>query len=325
MAQFSAFAPFGLFDFSSDTSPAESAYNAIVGNVGKAFAPTVGSYAEAKIFAIAIMLGCAKATIRRAANQRVPTKSVDKLPTLERNYGIVPGPTDTVIQRQDRVAARKMLMRGSREEAVTTELIALLGADLIKYRVAKAADRVVYPTDPRTVGTFPRVDAELLFGVLDEPIGFPSSAVAVHVTLRTASTRPLAGMKITIEPEVDGIAEAADIVSWTPDTVGGQPSLTSGTLVVSCANPHSEGAQITNASPLWRSTQREVCVIVSIAAAKDAETRRKIHEIMARHCRTATRWEIMAASSSTTVGPFLVGAGNNTIGATAIGDTAFVF
>lgn len=328
MAQFSAFAPFGLFDFSSKPSTAERAYRAIVGSVSQALAPTPGSYAEAKCYALAIQVGCARATLQRAANQRVPKRAKDKLPTLERNYAIVPGPKDTVVQRQDRVAARKLLMRGAREEAVTTELRALLGSAFISYRVAKEADRVVWPTDPRGVGSFPRIDSPLLFASMLEPLGYPSSAARVRITLRAASSRPIPGTIVTLEPEIDGIAEAAQIMAWTPDNIGGAESATTGVLTVSCALPHSEGAQVTNATPLWRSTQREVCVIVSATSARDAETRRKIHEIMARHSRSATRWEIMEPTSSaatTTTGPFLIGAGNNRIGATAIGAAPFVY
>lgn len=324
MAQFSAFAPFGLFDFSSKPSHAETIYRAITGAASLALRPTIGTYAEAKMYATAIALGCARATLERARNQLHPMKAWDKLPTLERNYGIIPDPNASPYQRQSTVAARKLLMAGAREEAVVTDLVALLGAKLIAYRPAKASDRETWPADPKTVGSFPRLDAALVYGVVNEPIGTAGAIPKPYrVTLRENSAEPQPGETITVEPEIDGIAEACVVTAWVPDIVAGSPSKTDGLIYIATTNPHSSGCSFSNATPLWRSTQREVCIIVDASVTTDAETIRKVNEIMARHSKTVTRWEIIAASSTTTTGPFVCGVG--TCGVDAIGSAAFVF
>jgi hypothetical protein len=234
MAQFSAFAPFGLFDFSDAPSPAEGLYNAMCTQVGAAFDTSEGTYKEAMIFATAIAVGCARATTKRAANQRHAGTAHDKLPSLERDYGITPLANATPDERRAVLVARTLLMRGSREEALATELQALLGDDFVRVRATTSAERLTWPATPDTVGTDPPMGDAIVAGELIDSVLVPDSAGTSRMVRFTPLTdsMPLAGQLLTIEPEVLGgtVAEAVTVTKSYDTRVAGVATSKSGML-----------------------------------------------------------------------------------------------
>ena len=140
--------------------------------------------------------------------------------------------------------------------------------------------------------------------------------MSFRIASANGSVAPLKSEKLTIEPEVTGIAE--QIVASAVSIVG-----TTFTITTSCLNAHSSGAWLCTEAPLWLSNRRSMDVVVTAATSADPEKRRKIHEVMARHVKTTARWEIVAASSATQVGPFVVAVGK--VGATALGAAAVTF
>lgn len=91
MPLFSDFTPFGLLDFSSADSDAEKVYRALKANYGEeAFDYTIGTEHEADVYATAMAIGAARATVLRAGNQHDPRTAFELLPAHEASLGIVP-------------------------------------------------------------------------------------------------------------------------------------------------------------------------------------------------------------------------------------------
>lgn len=325
MGQFSAFDPFGLFDFSAAPGPAEPAYRALVAQQQDLLNADPGTYVEAKAYASAIAIGCARATIRRGLNQRNPSKAHDRIPTLERDRGIVAPADASPDQRRAVLAAREALVHGSREEALTTDLRAVLGTRLVRLRATAAGERVVWPSFPSGVGAYPKADAPLTFGQILDPIVHMLVPVTVRFAVLGGGSPPKVGQQITIEPDNNLQAEAVTVAGLDysatalPASLGGMPDL----LTVTCSWPKDAGARFHSAFPILTSTQRELQVIVTTAAARDPETRRQVHEVMARHCKTSTRWQIIETANNTTTGPWVVAVAR--VGATAVGSLSFAF
>lgn len=319
MGQFSAFTPFGLFDFSDDPSPAELYYDSMVAQLSPAFDMSEGTYIEAKTFARAILLGCARAQNQAANNQRIPSRVHDKLPTWEKDYGIVVDPSWTPDTRREVLSARVLLMHGSREEALFTELSAILGTDLYKIRATQPSERVLWPSpDPTGIGTFPAMDAQLVFGRILDPVAAPGS---VQVRFEAVGDLyPTVGQKLCFEPEVNVLTEAATVTALARSVAGLEnPDL----LTATFTKAKDANSWFASAMPLWQSSQRVLQIIVKPAAAANVETRRKVHEAMARHCKTTTEWEIIESADGVNTGPWIVNIAY--VGSTAIGTVPFVF
>lgn len=318
---FSAFSPFGMFAFSGQLPLAQRIYTSLKAGIDpKAFDLTAGTLEEARIYSLAMGLARARSTLQRADNQRIPTKAIEKLPSLERDFGITPGGSDTVTQRQNVVAAAKAIQNGSREGAVVAALQALLGTDFVAYRVTPANLVKTWPPTPSAVGTYKLTSQPKFFTTLGCIL--PGS-YQVQISYLNNSQAPQVGEQVTVEPETSSVTENVTITALARSSGSIQlPDLLTATFV----NPHTIGAKIlTGPYAIYQSTQREVNVIVSATAAKNKETRRKINKLMARALKATARWEIMAATSATQVGPDTIGVGNNILGATALGSSAYTF
>lgn len=318
---YSGFAPYGLLRYSGAPSPAADAYRAIKGAYGNvAFDFTAGKYKEAKIFALAIQIGVARMMLVRARNQKT-SRAWDKLPSVEKDWVVIPGPNDTIPTRQANVKAQMLLMAGARQAAIETALRALLGDDFITVRVTTPSEIVNTPSDPTERGTFQNVSTTPKYiQILDAIVKFSPSHVTVRIKLMGESQMPMVGEVFSVEPNIHVVSERVTILATTSPAPG---DTNDGTITIGCTKAHTAGCYAMTCAPLWLSNQREVRVIVSRAAAADPEVRRKIHSVMQRHEKSVTRWKIMGVTSPTTVGPFVVGVSR--VGCDAIGDTAFTF
>lgn len=319
MAQFDAFSPCGFFTFGSDPSPAEAIYNTLCETYRGLFDLSVGTYAEARIYALAMTFASARQTITQARNQASPATAYEKIPSWERDFRVVPGANDTIETRRARLVALELLNRGSREEALTTALKAEIGSGLVLVRATNDADRKTWPADPSLVGTDPADDAPLVFGRLLDDVALLGTPVSVPISI-LSDVNPAAQQALTVEPEVNVVAERVrpTLVSGINDPAGTGPHITA-----TFTKPHSSGAWFVSCAPLWISTQREVQIIVTTAAGRDPATRRKIHEVMRRHSPMVSRWQIIETADGVHTGPFVVG--TSRVGSTAVGSAAFTF
>lgn len=216
MSDFSVYAPFGLMDYSGAPTYAEQAYDALKAALGgdKVFDFTEGTEEEASLLADALQIGYARATIERARNQQYPMSALDKLPSLEDDWAVIPGPNDTVYQRQQAVAARMLIMHGPREEALYTDLVAILGTDLVKIRATQPSERITYPASymlMASTGTFPAPSTTPKFLQLLDPVAITGSPLTVRYLLQGGVDLPLVGEFYCIDSSIPGLTEAVRI------------------------------------------------------------------------------------------------------------------
>ena len=294
--QFSAFAPFGLSEFSSAEPIAETIYrsmNTAIGG-GMAFDLTEGTDVEATNFADSIAIACAQAALTRAKLNLYPETAYEKLPAHEAAFMVSPDPDATVPERRAIVAAKSLASRGSREEAVVTGLQTLLGSDFVHLYSVPFADRELWPT---TVGGAPglysRVDIPAKTLRLLDPIA-PDFSVSGSVKVpyenwdTSQSDETVAvGEELVIEPEVPGGAEVVTVTA---------SSVESGVryLTATFTKPHpNDCAATTRQTPIQWSTKRHFLVVLKVAAAQNVENRRKVHELMRSVVRGVSTWSIV--------------------------------
>jgi hypothetical protein len=321
---FDEFSDFGFFEFGNDDpTDAQQMYDQLVAAMGPSFDLTVGTYQEAKLYATAMLFGEAKMALDRARAQRLASRVTDLLDDMELDYFVVSQPRDSEDVRRARLIARQLLMRGAREEAITTELQAALGTDFIALRARNSSNRAVWPSDPRTVGTFPPPDrAPKYFRLLDSVL--PGDHW-VECSVQNDSEAPLVGEKLSVEPDLSNPWAERVTVAETP-TAADQAALREIGRVrfrATFTMPHTVGGWVCNHHPLWIGNQRELRVIVTTSAARNPEKRRLVHEAMARHMKTTSRWHILESADRVNVGPFIVGLSN--VGIVPIGPAAAPF
>ena len=329
---FHGLAPFGLLEFAGDQTPAEEAYDALVAAYGgsasgstptsaQVFDLSPGTAQEAKVFASAIQIGLARMSVKAAAYQQSPATAYWKLPSLEKDWSVKPGPLDSADTRRAALVARKLLMHGARQEAIESDLRTLLGSAFFTLRVTKPTELATIPTSPSTTGAYQGPSIVPKYIQLLDPIAFLAVPLTIRYTLLSGSTAPTVGEVFSIDPNRVARVEAVTVASVT--ATAAQQALGQGSITATFTKPHDPNTYATTCTPWQLSNQRHVRVIVSQAAAQNAETRRKIHEIMQRHEKTVTDWDLLGVTSSTQVGPFI--AGTSKVGVDACGTAAFTF
>ena len=306
MPLFSCFSPFGNLEFSSRPSVCQRVYESMAASLGGQYDLTVGGHNEATLYARARELSRGIQAQRRAGNNANPLKCVELLPLQETGYGLVPNERDGVLARQQALAARMLLSRGARRESIESQLRALLGSNFIELRGPAAGEVVTWPTSPSAgPGTFLRPDGALppKFFTFLSPVATTGTAVTVYYQqLDPSQTQsPLAAGDVMVaQLEVLGLAEKVTVASVGTDSTGAY-------FTATFQSSHDLGCTgIVGSVPVWLSTQRVTLVVVAATAALDAETHRKIDDIMARCERGVSQWAVVQPSSpgATTAGPF---------------------
>jgi hypothetical protein len=313
MPLFSAFTPFGLLDFSSQDSDAEKAYRELKANYGEeAFDYTIGTEHEADVYATAMAIGAAKATIRRAGNQHNPATAFELLPAHEAAFGLVPARGASLASRQAAAAARNRVLRGSRPEAIQEALEGVLGSDLLAIRVLTVAESDQWPTSIVDAGpglySDPRKPLKFI-KLLDPVAGALDGITPIELTLpyenwdTTDTPVTLArGELLLVEPEIPDEAEVVEVTEVA--TVGGVKTFTAEFL-----RAHNfESAATTRPTPIRTSTKRHYLIVVTASASLDAVIRKQVNETMQRMVRGVSTWNIVQPYDipSRVVGPFFL-------------------
>jgi len=302
----SAFTPIGLLELSGETSDAENLYATIKAQMSPAFNISDSTYEGCEAYALAMQLAWARAILKRVPRELHPATTHDLLTTMERDWSCTPIATDTLYQRQLRLVARKLLMRGSREEAIVTDLIAALGADFLKLNAIPSTDAANYPTTATDVGTFPAPSTAPKFFKMTTSVPWLGVPYSVVIESINASAAPLVGEKLTFEPDITGNAEAVTLTAVTPSIVSGIAS-SPYTVTATFTKAHSVGGWAITGAPLWLSNRYHLQVVLTATAATNATKRALANGVMQRHARSCERWSIAAATSSTQVGPHTCG------------------
>lgn len=301
MAAFGPFAPFGVLTFGAQISPAQVAYDGMVESLKGGYDMTEGTHKEASTYARALAIASDRAVVKHAKNQRRPKRVVEMLAAQERQYRLSPAAGDSEEDRRGVLAARKLISRGSKPEAINQALTSLLGDRFVTLRVFTNAEMSTFPAspgsvgawdDPATLGKFFRLLTDVSF--VGVPVTFS------YEPLLADGSRMEVGDALAFEVENPSLAEAATITS-VDHTV--TPLRATATFV----RAHGAQSCVRSHAPLWSSTKRSYLVVVSDTASIDDPTIRKINALMDRIVRATSTWSIIRASSGTTIGPFTVG------------------
>jgi hypothetical protein len=306
---FSAFTPFGALRFSSRPSHGEQIYREMVKSLGSGanYSDDFDGLVAARLYMWAMALGRCKYEIERLGHQWDPRRSLEGLPVLERELGIVPERGSTIAQRRAEVVVASRIARGGSRSNVEAVLAELFGADFIAYVTTAPADAVVWPAAPADVGVYDRPGSPRgVFETLDSVI-VNSNPVAVRCQLVAGEIGTMrSGRRFVIDSGNYSRTEAVEIQSVS---IAGDVA----TVTATFTNPHSRGVTVaTGRQPNQATSLRHNLFVMSPAAAADAKKRRRLHKAAHRLVRGISTWS--AADDS---GPFQVSVGR--LGITTIG------
>lgn len=283
--RFSAFAPLSSgFGFSSKPPYSEAIYEALKSNFGETYETSFDGLQQARLYAQAMCVGAAQYQIDRAINNRKAETATELLPSIERDYQIVPSYSSSLDERRKIAAARALVTRGSRQEAVEDALRTLLGAAFIAYEPTATAALETFPAIPGDVGVFARSGTQKKVFSLGANVSRTEIPLTVPFTVIGGTDAPIAGETYCVDPDT----RHPSIEKITISSVAGS------SLVATFTKPHTVGALAVRPHPVWISSKRYSRVVVTFAAATDPETRRKINEQMKRQLRGVSQWCIVS-------------------------------
>jgi hypothetical protein len=128
---FDCFTPFGVFEFSSDSSQCEKQYDALVDSLGPFFD---GPVQEAHVYAQAMGIGCALLQKQGAEQETKPLECVAMLDEAEHDYQIIPTFGQSVNERQFVLATAVAAQAGALESIIEAGLTAMLGTAFVGWR-----------------------------------------------------------------------------------------------------------------------------------------------------------------------------------------------
>ncbi len=289
-----------MLAMSSEPSYAETIYNAIVAQLGGQYAVTPGSRMDAWAYATAMGLARARYQFLRVKNQADPRKASDLLPRREDEYGVVPGPTATLEERGEALAAKMRLPLGAVRSNVETQLRAAIGDEFIAYVTTAEADQVSTLRDDANFQ--PPTTPIKLIRLLDPvtSLGAPLAIRYENADESQVEIKVAAGDKLVIEPETDSVTEVVTVSAAI--TIDDVPH-----IVATFQSPHSADCIATTGPfPDWISTRRYQYVVVDETAIMDREKRRKVNETMADVVRGVSQWAIVPETAAGESGPFTV-------------------
>lgn len=333
MPLFSAFTKFGNgFAFSGKPSHGENFYRAMISSIGatnQSLSTEEGTRMRAFCYMQAMQAARVRYTLEHAGYQLDPLKVTEMLLLRENEYGIVPGPGESIDDRRATLAARLLAPKGGDLNNIRNALITLLGDSFIQYIPTAYTDAIVYPANlgdqPMNLALPDRLPKLLtITDAISLGLGAPQW---VHYTIDELqpvpdntedATEPLIGETFVIDAGDTARHETVTITGFR-ELIPGFPE-----FEATFNNPHSANALASNlAYPYWLSTKRFNLVVLEASAAVDPETRRKVNELLQRMVRGVSTWSICQEDPANPgfTGTFKVGVGAlgvQTIGSVAI-------
>lgn len=300
MPRFSAFTAFGFLRFSAADSRAKDVYQTLARAIGKddAFSLEEGTETEAEIYADAMTIAAASVTLDRVEKNIHPETAYEKLPAHERAFDVIPGRDATIAQRRAVLAAKNLIPRGSRPEAIDAAMRALLGDKFVTVHVTPvgSALETKWPaTDGASPGLYSSPEYSAKTIRLLDPVA-PDFSVSPLVTVPYGnwdSSQPedilVVGEKMVVECEIPGAAEVVTVLESSAGVNGGPR-----TFRASFTKAHGEGCSATTRpTPMQLTTAHHILVVLKRAAALSADTRREVNELMRRIARGVWTWSIV--------------------------------
>ena len=343
MPKLSLFTPLGLLKLSAKQSPAESFYGQMRAALGDQFDLSEGTHVEASLYARAMALGRAATLLEHAGDQAYPATITELIPSREAEYGIVPGPLDSIADRRAALGAAALLPKGATITALEETFGVLLGDDFLGVRPTPSPEAVNYPTNlgdqPMNLQTT-RVERKFVRVIDAVTLGAPGSFTLRYAALDEneptliaslddlekpiSTTRLLVGDVLVLDSETPTRTEVVTVTASANDFYG-DPDICYRTFTATIANTHAAGfSGTTMPFPLWASSKRHYMIALTDTAAVDAEKRRKANDLAARLFSCVATWSVVAGEVTGGVGlagPFTVGEG--LLGVTPLGSMYF--
>ena len=294
----SLFAPGGLLLLKGGTPVAESIHATIIqllttGEDGK-LAADVGTFVDCFAFALARVVARVQRRQEQLEGERLAMGAYELLAQLEEEFGLRPAITDGIAARRAALLARGMAAQGSRRPSLEQALRDLLGEDFINFHVADPASEVsIWPSalgdSPQLLAApdQPSVLVSLPYAI-STGLGAPQFVTYVPIepsaAAETAHTLTV-GDKVVVQPENLGLAETVTVTDTA--TAGSVLS-----FEATFNNAHDPCLAVNMPFPAWGSSQRHLWIVLTETAAFDAETRRQVHELVARMVTGVTTWSI---------------------------------
>lgn len=306
----SAFAPNGLLQLKAGPPAAQVLHATIVSLLsdGSEFALSteLGSFVDCFAFTLARALAKAQLRQQKLDRERLAMGAYELLAALEEEYGLTPGPDDTLRTRRRALLARMKAALGSRRTALEQALRDLLGDDYVGLHVRSTDEVDVWPAalgdDPMLL-TVPDIPRKLVRLPNAVSTGLGAPQFVTYVPIDPAPESPtehtlLAGDQIVVGVDNLGLAETVTVTALSVDqSINLQFEAT-------LNNVHDPGALAAAMPfPAWGSSQRHIFVVLAEDAALDPETRRKTHELLARTVTGVTTWSLCPASGVAQAGP----------------------
>ena len=329
MPKLSCFTPLGLLKLSSKKPIAQLIYEQQMASLGGQFATDPGTHVEASVYARAMGLARAAVLIEHAGNQGDPGRVLEHIPQREREYGVVPGPNDTIADRRRALTAARKIPNGAVLMRLKEAFADLLGSAFVDILPTSATEAVTPldlgdPPMNLQVPTVPRRFIRILDGmntgipgsktVRYEPLDEREGTVleeALGFNRALPISRVLVGEMLVIDAEHSDKIERITVTGSGYQQTGSDPENDPiwRTLTATFTKAHEVGASGTTIPyPAWWSSKRHITIVLTSHGALDAETRRKAHELAHKILPSVDTWSIVAESSTPgTIGPFILG------------------
>jgi len=277
---------------------------------GENYTEEFNSLAMARVYANARAFGRCKYTLERSGSQFHAKKTLELLPTLEREYGIVPPPGASIEERRSDLTVAMRIARGARVSNVVAVMSELFGADFVAYAPTASADAVDSTADPAAVGLYPQPGTPRSVLRLMSSIVTLNQAITVRAKVLISGTGTVSPLRDGDKFIVDsGSLNRCEAVTATAVVFDGDELR----ITAVFTKPHTAGVKLaTGRHPMLSTTKRHNLLVLSANAAADASQRRRENRAANRTFRGVSTWSVADSS-----GPFRVGVGR--LGITTIG------
>jgi hypothetical protein len=124
--------------------PIETFHKALLDQYRDVFNTDEGSITWIEALGEASVLAAVPAIVERLEGQRVPTRMLDALPKWEEACGLTPLASDSLVERQDAVAAKLRGLGPNAEPDIADACAALLGDHFVDVHYVDASEEITY-------------------------------------------------------------------------------------------------------------------------------------------------------------------------------------
>jgi hypothetical protein len=311
---YSLFAPPGLGQYVGGKPRAQAIHETALALFAKysadqgSLSTEEGSLVDLFCFMVALAFARVARTNELANGERYASGAYYLLGATEGEHELRPGADDTLGARRRALAGAKRLPRGSALPELEQQLRDLLGDDYVGVHITAADDVDLWPAD---LGDQPQ-----LLAAADIPRKLVRLPYQVSTGLGSPQYLAYEPLDPLPEDGSEGTLRAGDMAVIGVDNLGRAETVevlaieepgdgeVYPLMRVTVNRPHGPGSLCAAMPfPAWGSSRRHVFIVLTEAAALDAETRRKVNDLMGKIATGVTTWSISPANGSGGAGP----------------------